>query len=163
YALLPLRGIRLVLSVDLIRQYRLRGLDKTAAARQDPRAMGGTYLSLHYHLVFSTKDRYPWIVKTWRARLHEYLGGTVRGLHGHPRNVNGIEDHVHLLLDLRATHRLADFMRELKESSSVWVHEIIENRAFGWQVGYAAFTVSPTALKAVSRYIDRQEEHHRKM
>jgi len=142
---------------------RVSGVDKLALDLHHRLAMGGMYLGLHYHTVFSTKRRRPLICDVWRSRLHEYLAGTVRGLSGHPRIVNGVADHVHLLFDLRATHRLADFMRDLKHNSSVWVHETIGELAFGWQPGYAAFTVSPTALQAVWRYIDRQEEHHRKV
>jgi REP element-mobilizing transposase RayT len=79
-----------------------------------------TYLSLHYHLVFSTKNRELTIAPAWRARLHEYLGGTVHGLGGVSQRVGGIDDHVHLLVGLKATHCLADFMRELKQAASLW-------------------------------------------
>lgn len=79
--------------------------------------MSSTFLSLHYHLVFSTKDRRPLICAEWRTQLHEYLGGTVRGLGGIPEAVGGVEDHVHLLVGLKATHKLSDFMRELKKAS----------------------------------------------
>ena len=123
--------------------------------------MGSTYLSLHYHIVFSTKHRQPIINAHWRARLHEYLGGTVRGLAGVPQAVGGVEDHVHLLIGLRATHTLADFMRELKKASTSWVRDENLNPEFSWQEGYAAFTVSPTARKGVKHYIANQEEHHR--
>ena len=123
--------------------------------------MPSTYLSLHYHLVFGTKNREATILPAWRARLHEYLGGTIRGLGGFPEGVGGVVDHVHLLVGLKATHCLADMMRELKKTSSVWVHEQIGLAAFPWQEGYAAFTVSPTARDAVKHYIANQEEHHR--
>jgi putative transposase len=72
-----------------------------------------------------------------------------------------VADHVHLLVGLRATHCLADVLRELKKASSAWVHEHIGVRAFGWQDGYAAFTVSATARPGVQGYIANQEEHHR--
>jgi REP element-mobilizing transposase RayT len=124
--------------------------------------MSSTYLSLHYHLVFSTKERRPWIDESWRPRLHEYLGGTVQGLGGYSQDVGGVADHVHLLVGLEATHCLADFMRELKKASSVWVHEEIRERRFAWQEGYSAFTVSATARDAVREYIANQEEHHRR-
>jgi REP element-mobilizing transposase RayT len=124
--------------------------------------MPSTYLSLHYHLVFSTKDRRPLIKDEWQSRLHEYLGGTVKGLGGFPQGVGGISDHIHLLVGLKATHRLADFMREPKKASSIWVHEEIRNRRFAWQDGYAAFTVSATAREGVKRYIANQAAHHRK-
>ena len=70
-------------------------------------------------------------------------------------------DHVHLLVGLKATHRLADFMRELKKASSVWVHQEIGEKGFAWQEGYGAFTVSPNARDHVRAYIAGQEEHHR--
>ena len=122
--------------------------------------MGSTYLSLHYHLVFGTKNREPIIAPEWRPRLHEYLGGTINGLGGVSQGVGGVVDHVHLLASLRATHCLADVVRELKKASSAWVHEQIEFRPFSWQDGYAAFTVSATARDPVRRYIANQEEHH---
>jgi putative transposase len=123
--------------------------------------MPSTFLALHYHIVFSTKDRIPMIDASWRERLHEYLGGTVGGLGGVVQGVGGVADHVHLLVGLKATHCLADFMRELKKASSVWVHEEITLREFAWQEGYGAFTVSPTARPQVQKYIANQAEHHR--
>jgi putative transposase len=123
--------------------------------------MGSTFLSLHYHIVFSTKDRHPFIKPAWRADFHAYLGGTVRGLEGIPEAVGGVEDHVHLLAGLRATHCLADFIREVKKATSSWAmknHEPL----FGWQDGYAAFTTSATHIEAVRKYIATQETHHRK-
>lgn len=120
-----------------------------------------TYLSLHYHLVFSTKRREPLIAEAWIARLHEYLGGTVKGLGGFPQGVGGIADHVHLLVGLKATHCLSDFMRELKKGSSMWIHDTIGERDFRWQDGYAAFTVSATSRSGVQSYIANQAEHHR--
>jgi REP element-mobilizing transposase RayT len=123
--------------------------------------MPSTYLSLHYHLVFGTKNREPLIAPEWRARFHDYLGGTIRGLGGFPEGVGGVADHVHLLIGLKATHCLADVLRELKKASSVWVHEEIGLRSFAWQEGYAAFTVSATSRDAVRHYIASQEEHHR--
>jgi REP element-mobilizing transposase RayT len=124
--------------------------------------MGSTFLSLHYHTVFSTKERRPYIAASWRLRLHEYLGGTVHGLGGVPEIIGGVEDHVHLLVGLRATHCLADFMQELKKASSIWSAEQHE-KDFSWQDGYAAFSVSWTHLEVVRKYIATQEEHHRKI
>jgi REP element-mobilizing transposase RayT len=124
--------------------------------------MPATFTSLHFHLIFSTKGREPLIAPAWMARLHEYLGGTVRGLDGFPQGIGGVVDHVHLLVGLKATHCLADFMRELKKASSLWVHEEVGVRRFAWQSGYAAFSVSATARNGVRRYIAHQEEHHRR-
>ena len=90
-----------------------------------PTAMASTFLSFHDHLVFSTKHREPLIAPEWRARLHEYLGGTVRGLGGHPKGVGGVADHVHLLVGLKATHTLANLLPEVKKASSICMHEEI--------------------------------------
>ena len=123
--------------------------------------MPSTHLSLHYHLIFSTKDRVPIIAAEWRERLHAYLGGVVRNVEGVPEAIGGVGDHVHLLIGLRATACLAEVVRDVKAVSSRWVHEEIGERAFAWQEGYGAFTVSPTARASVRRYIANQEEHHR--
>jgi REP element-mobilizing transposase RayT len=124
--------------------------------------MPSTHLSLHYHLVFSTKDRAPTIVAAWRERLHAYIGGIVRNVDGVPEAIGGVADHVHLLIGLRATARLADVMRDLKAGSARWVHDEIRERAFAWQEGYGAFTVSASQRDEVREYIAWQEEHHRK-
>ena len=124
--------------------------------------MGSTFLSLHYHIVFSTKQRRPLIRSEWRPRLHEYIGGTIRGLQSFPKAVGGVEDHVHLLVGLRATHCLADFMRELKKACSIWAADEHEPE-FSWQDGYAAFSVSATHRELVRKYIGNQEEHHKKV
>ncbi|MDB5311805.1 MAG: Transposase like protein [Gemmataceae bacterium] len=123
--------------------------------------MPSTYLSLYYHLVFGTKHREPLMVPPWRAEIHEYLGGTIAGLGGVPQGVGGVADHVHLLVGLRATHRLCDVVQEVKKASSMWVHRQIGLPSFAWQEGYSAFTVSPTVRGLVQNYIARQEEHHR--
>ena len=102
----------------------------------------------------------PLIADSWSTRLHEYLGGTVKSLGGFPQGVGGVEDHVHMLVGLRPTHCISDFMRELKKSSSIWVHETIGTPGFQWQEGYGVFSVSATARPQVKSYIANQKEHH---
>jgi REP element-mobilizing transposase RayT len=123
--------------------------------------MPSTHLSLHYHVVFSTKSREPLISRTWREKLHAYLGGVIRNLDAFPQIIGGTADHVHLL-GLRATHSLAEVIRTVKSVSSGWVHEEIKVSGFAWQEGYGAFTVSASQREAVRDYIARQEEHHRR-
>jgi putative transposase len=124
--------------------------------------MGSTFYSLHYHVVFSTKERRPLIRADWRPLLHEYLGGTVRGLGGVAETIGGVEDHAHLLLSLKTTDAPAGIIRELKKASSVWAAEN-HDALFCWQEGYAIFTVSWTHVPVLRRYIANQQEHHRKI
>jgi len=124
--------------------------------------MSSTHLSLHVHVVFGTKHQRSLIAPEWRSRLHAYLGGAAKTLEVIPEAVGGVADHVHLLLGLRATHRLADIIRDVKRTSSAWIHESICDKQFEWQDGYGAFTVSASLLETVKKYIARQEEHHRK-
>ncbi|MBI4752599.1 MAG: IS200/IS605 family transposase [Acidobacteria bacterium] len=111
--------------------------------------MSSTHFSLYYHIVFGTKHRQPFISQDWRPRLHAFLGGAIRTPGGVAETIGGTADHVHLLITLRTTHRLADVMRDLKHSSSQWVHETLHIRNFGWQDGYGVFTVSPTNIDKV--------------
>ncbi len=97
----------------------------------------------------------------WRAQLHEYLGGTIRGLGGIAETVGGVEDHVHLLISLKTIHVPAEIVRELKKASSVWVAEH-HDRWFAWQEGYAIFTVTWSHVSSVCEYIVNQEAHHTK-
>jgi putative transposase len=123
--------------------------------------MPSTHLSLHYHLVFGTKNHETVIDSAWRGRLHAYLGGVIRTLDGVPEAVGGVADHVHLLVGLRATHTLADVLRETKSVSSAWVHENVGAKTFAWQEGCGAFTVNASQLENLRAYIQQQEEHHR--
>jgi putative transposase len=127
----------------------------------DESDMSSTHLSLHYHIVFGTKNHEPLIEPAWRGDLHAYLGGIIRTANGIAESVGGVSDHVHLLIGLRATHRLADVLRDLKAVSSGWVHADIGTHHFAWQEGYGAFTVSASRREAVRRYIKEQLEHHR--
>jgi REP element-mobilizing transposase RayT len=123
--------------------------------------MPSTHLGLHYHIIFSTKGRARTIAEVWRTELHAYIGGIIGDIGAIPSAVGGPGDHVHVLLGLKATHILADAVRQMKRGSSVWIHQH-GVRKFEWQEGYAAFTVSPSQLKNVERYIVNQLEHHRK-
>jgi putative transposase len=124
--------------------------------------MSSTHLSLHVHIVFSTKHRFPFIRDEWRERLYAFLGGAIRTAGAIPESVGGTNDHVHLLIGIRATHCVADIARDIKHASSKWIHENIGNKKFGWQDGYGAFTISASQLDAVKEYIRNQAEHHRK-
>lgn len=125
--------------------------------------MAHTLTQLFIHIIFSTKDRSPCIDPEIRQELFAYLGGIVRQLKGRAVCINGTSDHVHILLEIPSSVCLADMPRILKTNSSRWVHLKWPSRSgFAWQAGYSAFSVSRSNVPAVSRYIARQEQHHRK-
>jgi REP element-mobilizing transposase RayT len=126
--------------------------------------MSDSYTNLLYHLVFSTKDRRPLITPLYEVRLYEYIGGIVREFGGVSLELNGTEDHVHLLAKLRPDKSLSDVLRDLKSNATGWMHDVFPSvKDFCWQRGYGAFTVSQSNVEEVSKYIRRQKEHHRKM
>jgi putative transposase len=119
-----------------------------------------SHTNLLYHIVFATKERAPLITDSLRPGLHEYLGGIVRNLNGTALEINGIADHVHLLVILPPTLAVSDFMSKLKANSSAWAKRQTNGR-FAWQSRYGAFTVSESQIERVREYIRHQEEHHR--
>lgn len=123
--------------------------------------MPSSHLCLNVHIVFSTKERIRIISDDYRERLHAYLGGIVKGMDAVPLAVGGVSDHVHLLVSLKSKHRLDYFLRDLKVDSSTWIHSELKKK-FEWQKGYGAFSVSPSNIEGVKKYIANQEEHHRR-
>jgi len=89
------------------------------------------------------------------------LGGCTRTCGGIALEIGGTYDHVHMLVGLKATHCIADFVREIKRASSMWVHDALSLPGFEWQVGYGAFSVSAYCMDSLREYIRTQEEHHR--
>ena len=125
-----------------------------------PQSLSAVYI----HLVFSTKDRRPYLRdKTTRDALHAYLGGVSKQLECPPIIVGGAEDHVHLLCRFGRTITQAEWVKELKRVSNPWVQKQgPEFAGFEWQAGYSDFSVSQSNLERVKEYIANQEEHHRK-
>src|SRR5438132_1206817 len=125
--------------------------------------MSDSYTNLRYHLIFSTKDDRPLTTAARQAVLYDYIGGTIRSLGGISLELNGTEDHVHLLTKLRPDKALSDALRDLKANATGWMHDVFpEIRDFSWQRGYGAFTVSHSNVEEVRNYIAHQNEHHRK-
>ena len=122
--------------------------------------MPSTHVSLYFHFIFSTKERHCWIRDSWEARLHSYLGGILHNLGGVADIIGGYSDHVHILASLKATHRIADVLRDLKSNSALWIHQKIGILQFKWQDGYGAHSVSSSALGGLRTYIAQQKAHH---
>jgi putative transposase len=124
--------------------------------------MANTFTSLHYHIVFSTKHREPWIARDQEERLWAYVGGIARENQLKPRLIGGMEDHIHILLGSPPTITVSEALKRIKGRSSGWVKENLPGcRGFGWQDGYAAFAVSKSQLGEEEDYIRKQREHHR--
>ena len=114
--------------------------------------------------MFSTKERRPFFSdKRTRSDLHSYLGGTSRQLECPTLVIGGVEDHVHLLARFGRKITQADWVKELKRVSNVWLKKLGEFDDFQWQAGYAAFSVSASNLDQLKAYIANQERHHRRM
>ena len=125
-----------------------------------PQSLAKIYL----HLVFSTKDRRPFLrERGLRQELHAYMAGACRQMNSPSLVVGGVEDHVHLLCFLSRTITIADLVKELKRESSKWIKTKSQKDAdFRWQGGYGAFSISPAHVDDLRRYIENQEEHHRR-
>jgi putative transposase len=126
--------------------------------------MGHSYANILIHAVFSTKDRHPSLSTEIRDEVFRYLGGTVNQLGGQSLLVNGSSDHVHMLFVQPRTLSISTLMEKVKANSSGWVKKRWPDRCgFGWQAGYAAFSLSKSQLEAARRYVRNQEENHRRI
>ena len=126
--------------------------------------MSQSYCNLIYHIVFSTKGRQNLLYDRIRPRIHEYIGGAVRNANGVAIIVNGTADLVHILARLRQDQAISDILRNIKASTSGWIHRTFPDLAtFAWQVGYGAFTVSASQIEKARLYIINQENHHKTM
>ena len=140
-------------------------MSKDAALVHNNRAKPQSLSAVNIHLVFSTKDRRPFLRDpAMRAALHSYLGGVSKKLDCTPLQVGGVEDHVHLLARFGRTVTQADWVKELKRVTNGWLKDHGRDFAdFEWQGGYADFSVSQSNLDQVKQYIVGREEHHRKV
>lgn len=126
--------------------------------------MASTLTNLIYHVVFSTKNRVNLILPELECPLYKYIGGIIRGERGRLLTIGGTENHIHILARFRQSITVSDMLRCIKSNSSKWANEenILRGK-FKWQRSYAAFTVSPSNIAIVSKYIERQKEHHQKV
>jgi len=119
---------------------------------------------LLYHIVFSTKERQPFLEKdAFRKEVWAYIAGVCKNLGGFASRVGGHFDHAHLLVHIPAKVAVAEFVGKVKANTSKHINDSHDQlRRFRWQDGYGAFTVSRSQSDAVIQYIDRQLEHHAK-
>ena len=126
--------------------------------------MGQSLAKNLIHLIFSTKERRPFLDDTVRESLHAYIAGVLKEQESPCLAVNSVTDHVHVLFCLNKNAALAQVIMQAKKGASRWMKTQGPRYAdFGWQNGYGAFSVSQSSVEGVRRYIANQAEHHRKV
>jgi len=121
-----------------------------------------SYRQILYHIVFRTKDSQKTLNLENSEELYKYIWGIIKGKNGVLYRINGMEDHIHILSDLHPSITLADYLRDMKTASSIWLKESGKFPQFnGWADGYAAFTYSYSDKETVINYIKNQREHHK--
>lgn len=124
--------------------------------------MGQSLVKIYSHIVFSTKNRFPFIKPPYEDELHAYLGGICKKLECQPIMIGGYTDHVHMLCLLSKKIAIMELLEEVKSHSSKWIKT--KDKAlskFYWQDGYGAFSINPTEVEKVKIYIGSQQEHHK--
>jgi putative transposase len=128
--------------------------------------MANTYTQIHVQFVFAVRKRECLIQNPWKDELYKYITGIVQNQqHQHKLlAINGMADHIHILVGMRPTQSISDLLQDIKGSSSKWINEkgVLESR-FSWQQGFGAFSYSKSDVKKVIDYINKQEIHHRKI
>jgi REP element-mobilizing transposase RayT len=123
--------------------------------------MANTYTQVHLQFVFAVKYRAAVIHPSWKDELYKYITGIVQRNHHKMISINGMPNHLHLLVGLRPTQSIAELLQDIKGSSSKWINEKrLTASKFAWQEGYGAFSYSKSHLKNVIAYIENQEQHH---
>ncbi len=125
--------------------------------------MAHSYTNILIHYIFSTKNRCKIIKPELEERLLAYMCGIAKQNNIKVLGIGGVEDHLHLLLSIPKTISVSKAIQLVKGGSSKWVHDTFSNLThFGWQEGYAAFSIGVSQVKATVKYIQNQKEHHRK-
>ena len=126
--------------------------------------MADAFSQIHIHLVLVVQGRSNLILPHWEDELHKYIAGIIQRQGQKLLIINGVADHIHILIDMKPSCRLSDLVREIKKSSNEFINTrgFIKTR-FAWQAGYGAFSYSHSALDTVIRYIKNQKEHHKKV
>lgn len=125
--------------------------------------MANTYTQIHIHFVFAVKFRDGIIQSKWKEDLYKYMTGIIQNNNHKLLAINGMPDHIHILIGLRPAQSISDLMKEVKQSSSKWINQNkLTNGHFEWQEGYGAFSYSKSQINQVINYIQNQELHHKK-
>jgi putative transposase len=123
----------------------------------------GTFTQLYVQIVFAVKNRDAYLEPNIRKRIFQYMGGIINEMNHKTIIINGVSNHVHIFLGLNPAISISDTVHDIKRSSSLFINnEKLCRYKFAWQEGYGAFTYSHSQIPNVYKYIDAQEEHHKK-
>jgi putative transposase len=125
--------------------------------------MSNTYTQIHLQFVFAVKYRNGIINSSWKHDLYKYITGIIQNNNHKLLAINGMPDHIHILVGFRPSQSISDLMKVVKQSSSKWINESnLVKSHFEWQEGYGAFSYSKSDVYKVINYINNQEIHHSK-
>ena len=125
--------------------------------------MANTYHQIYLQVVFAVKYRQAVIKKEWKHQLYAVIGNIINETKCKTIIVNGMEDHVHCFLALKPVVSISELMKTVKAKSSKYINDhALTPERFGWQEGYGVFSYSQSGVDAVYKYIQNQEEHHKK-
>jgi REP element-mobilizing transposase RayT len=124
--------------------------------------MANTYTQIHLHIIFAVKYRDGIIKKEWKDELYKYITGIVQDRKHKLIIINEMPDYIHILIGLHPTQSISDLLQDIKGNSSTWINKkkLVRGK-FEWQEGYGVFSYGKSQVKAVIKYIENQEEHHR--
>ena len=125
--------------------------------------MANTYSQIHIQAIFVVQNRQCLIQNKWKDELYKYISGIIQNQDHKMLQINGMPDHIHMFFGMRPKQSISNLMKMVKENSSKWINEkgFLRNK-FSWQGGYGAFSYAKMEVPQVIRYIQNQEEHHRK-
>jgi len=125
--------------------------------------MANTYTQIHIQYVFTVQNRHCMIAESWREELYKYITGIIQKNNHKLLAINGMPDHIHILIGLRPAQSISDLIQDVKGYSSKWINDKrFVNGKFSWQEGYGAFSYSKSELPNVITYINNQQEHHKR-
>lgn len=121
-----------------------------------------TYSQMHVQIVFAVKHRQSLIESSWEERLYQYITGTIKKMDQKLLAINGVKDHIHILIGIRPSCRVSDLVREVKKASTEMINEKkLSKHHFQWQEGYGSFTYCKSSLNNVVNYVMNQKQHHK--
>ncbi len=125
--------------------------------------MPNTYTQLYVHYVFAVQNRPSLINKNWQTELYKYMNGIIEQQGNKTFVMNGMPDHVHVLVSMQPTQAPSDFMFHIKRSSSLWINsnKLVSGK-FSWQEGFGAFSCGKSQTPDIANYIENQQQHHHK-